>query len=114
MGESRIHRKRYFDGDWIIMKKSIAKRLVKEIIKEVLNQPSLREINMPSPEEIVEYVKPFPGAKPFTIEDPHGPQKFELCVGKLPNGKLGLAILAYRGDLAITVEWFNELYGNSL
>ena len=41
MGESRIHRKRYFDGDWItIMKKSIAKRLVKEIIKEVLKQPT--------------------------------------------------------------------------
>ncbi len=95
------------------MKKSNVKSLIKEIVKEIFSK-ELNEIYMPAPEHIVEYVKPFPGAKAFTIEDSHGPQKFEVCVGKLGNGKLGLAMYAYRGDFAITMEWFNELYGNSL
>ncbi len=74
-----------------------------------------QEVYMPSPEGIVEYVKPLPGAKPFVLNTAHeGPQKFELCVGKLPNGKNGLAVYAYRGDFAITVEHFNDVYGSLL
>lgn len=115
MGKSGNYCKRYFNRDWIMkMKKENIKLLIREIVKEVFNPPVLKEINMPPPEGIVEYVKPFLGAKPFIINDPHTPQKFELCIGKLPNGKLGLAIFAYRGDLAITIDWFNELYGNLL
>lgn len=81
----------------------------------IQGETMFQEAFMPSPEDIVEYVKPMPGAKPFTLNTPNeGPQKFEFCIGKLPTGKTGVAVYAYRGDFAISVDHFNEIYGGLL
>ncbi len=65
----------------------------------------------PKEAQYVEYVGQMPSEKPFMLRTPEGNAKFEYVKAKYPDGKVDIAVYAFRGDMVYGYSFFRKMMG---